>query len=67
MQDAEVADLPKACCRYAVFAHFSCVQKWQWYVCLVELLVMACSKDKEALKEHLDTLKKNFEAAPACE
>ena len=67
MQDAEVADLPKVCCRCAVFADFSCVQKWQWYVCTVEQLAMAYSKDKEALKEHLDTLKKNFEAAPACE
>ena len=67
MQDAEVADLPKVCCRCAVFADFSCVQKWSWYVCAIEQLAKAYSKDKEALKEHLDTLKKNFEAAPACE
>ena len=67
MQGAEVADLPKVCCRCAVFADFSCMQKWQWYVCAVEQLAMAYSKDKEALKEHLDTLKKNFVAAPACE
>ena len=67
MQEAEAAEMPKVCCRCAVFADFSCMQKWQWYVCAVEQLAMAYSKDKEALKEHLDTLKKNFEAAPACE
>ena len=67
MQDAEVADLPKACCCCAVFADFSGVQKWQWYVCTVDQLAMAYSKDTEALKEHLDTLTKDFEAAPACQ
>ena len=41
------------------------MQKWQWYLCTVEQLAMAHSKDKEALKEHLDTLKKNSEAAQA--
>ena len=58
------------CQRYAALplcCDLSCVKQWQWYVCTVEQLVMAYSKDKEALKEHLDTLKKNFEAAPTCE
>ena len=67
MQDAEVADLPQVCCRCAVFADLLGVQKWQWYLATVEQLAMAYSKDRKALKEHLDTLKKNFEAAPACE
>jgi hypothetical protein len=67
MQDAEVADLPQVCCRCAVFADLLGVQKWQWYLATVEQLACAYAKDKEALKGHLDTLKKNFEAAPACE
>ena len=67
MQDTEVAVVPKVCCCCAVFTDLSGVQKWQWYACTVEQLVMAYSKDKEALKEHLDTLKMNFEAASACE
>ena len=67
MQGAEVADLPKVCHCCAEFADFSGVQKWQWFPITVEQLAMTYSKDKKALKEHLHTLKKTFEAAPACE
>ena len=67
MQDAEVAEMPKVCYCCAMFADFSGVQKWQWFLIAVEQLAMMYSKDKKALKEHLDTLKKTFEAAPACE
>ena len=61
MQDAEVAEMPKVCCCCAMFADFSGVQKWQWYVCTMEQLAKAYAKDKKVLQASLDSLKQDFQ------
>ena len=61
MQDAEVAEMPQVCHCCAVFADFSGVQKWQWYVCTMEQLAKAYAKDKKVLQASLDSLKQDFQ------
>ena len=61
MQDAKVAEMPQVCHCCAVFADFSGVQKWQWYVCTMEQLAKAYAKDKKVLQASLDSLKHDFQ------
>ena len=54
--------MPKVCCRYAMFADYSGVQKWQFYLKAVELLAVTFAKDKKRLKASLDDLRSKLEA-----
>ena len=58
---AEAAAMPQVCHCCAVFADFSGVQKWQWYVCTMEQLAKAYAKDKKVLQASLDSLKQDFQ------
>ena len=62
MAGGEVAEMPKVCCRYAMFADYSGVQKWQFYLKAVELLAVTFAKDKKRLKASLDDLRSKLEA-----
>ena len=59
--------MPKVCCRYAMFADYSGVQKWQFCLKAVELLAVALARDKKRLKASLDDLRSEFEAVRPCE
>ena len=49
MQEEEEAEMPQVCCHCVVFANFSGLQKWQWYLCSIEMLTVAQAKDKLAM------------------
>jgi hypothetical protein len=50
MDEAETAEMPQVCHRFAAFADGLGVQKWQWYVFTMEKLAWVYAKDKKALQ-----------------
>ena len=63
MQEEEEAEMPQVCCHCAVFANLSGLQKWQWYLCSIEMLAVAQAKDKPAMTARLVKFREKFAAA----